>query len=338
MRDSMQHWLYSTLVFASGLFVGVDQVQPLYESDRQLPWETAGFPMPQQLADLTIAEVEDIVPAMAPVLAPIFGAIGVSRYPTKPIAMAVLVHPVSICTYLQGSQPLTYSKVLSAIMSGEMPQAYTTIETEKQLEENLMGLLRGRTRKANPLLREHGPVNWYAAPLSMDGCPFRFPWSQENLRKMIKVSASANPNLDPLYFFRCITFPNRYWKDPVGWPRASPVGRAPDCRDHQLQHLDLVRVPGWIESATQVRQRNLKCRIAPFKRDPVWQPEGKMTMSGDMQLVMHDIINTVRMGGAVLRNRDCQFPQLEKSLRAPEPSKLGVQTCSVGSRQQSGGC
>ena len=85
MRVSMQHWLYSTLVFASGLFVGVDQVQPLYDSDRQLPWETAGFPMTQQLADLTLAEVEDFVPAMAPVLAPIFGAIGVSRYPaTQP--------------------------------------------------------------------------------------------------------------------------------------------------------------------------------------------------------------------------------------------------------------
>ena len=120
MRASMQHWLYSTMVFASGLFVGVDQVQPLHDPDRQLPWEAAGFPMPQQLADLTLAEVEDFVPAMAPVLAPIFGAVGVSRYPTKPIAMAVLVHPVSICTYLQGSQPLTYPKVLSAIMSGEM--------------------------------------------------------------------------------------------------------------------------------------------------------------------------------------------------------------------------
>ena len=249
--------------------------------------------MPQQLADLTLAEVEDFVPAMAPVLAPIFGAIGVSRYPTKPIAMAVLVHSVSICTYLQGSQPLTYPKVLSAIMSGKLPQAYTTIKTEKQLEENLMGLLRARTHKASPLPREHGPVKRYAALLSLDGFPFRFPWSQETLRKIIKVSTSASPYVDPLYSFRCITFPNRYWKEPVRWPRTRHVGRAPDCLEHNLQHLDLVLVPGWIESAAQVRHRNLKCRIAPFKRDPVWQPEGKMTMSGDMQLVMHDVVNTV---------------------------------------------
>ena len=84
MRASIQHWLYSTLVFASGLFVGVDQSQPLHNSDQQIPRETAGFPLPQQIADLTLTEVEVFVAAMAPVLAPIFGAVGVCRYPTKP--------------------------------------------------------------------------------------------------------------------------------------------------------------------------------------------------------------------------------------------------------------
>ena len=68
-----------------------------------------------------------------------------------------------------------------------MPQAYTTIKTEKQLEENLTGLLRSRTRKASPMPQEHGPVDWYAAPLSLNGCLFRFPWSQEALRKTIKA-------------------------------------------------------------------------------------------------------------------------------------------------------
>ena len=37
MRASIQHWLYSTLVFASGLFVGVDQSQPLHNAERQIP-------------------------------------------------------------------------------------------------------------------------------------------------------------------------------------------------------------------------------------------------------------------------------------------------------------
>ena len=121
-RASIQHWLYSTLIFASGLFVGVNQEQLLHNSDGQIPWETAGFPMPQQIADLTLAELEDFVATMAPVLAPPFGAIGVCRYPTEPIAMAVVVHTVSFCTYLQGSPALSYPRVLDAVMSGEMPQ------------------------------------------------------------------------------------------------------------------------------------------------------------------------------------------------------------------------
>ena len=149
-RASVQHWLYSTLVFASGLFVGVDQSQPLHNSDRQIPRETAGFPMPQQIADLTLAEVEDFVAAMAPVLAPIFGAIGVCRYPTKPLAIEVQVHVASFCTYLQGRPSLAYPRVVHAVLCGEMPHGYTTLKSEKQMEENLMGLLRARTRKACP--------------------------------------------------------------------------------------------------------------------------------------------------------------------------------------------
>ena len=162
MRASIQHWLYSTLVFASGLFVGVDQSQPLHNAERQIPWELAGFPMPQQLAELTLAEVEDFVATMAPVLAPIFGAIGVCRYPTKPLARAVQVHMVYFCTCLQGRPSLTYPRVVQAVLSGEMPHGYTTLKSEKQLEENLMGLLRARTRKTCPL----PSINWYSPPPS----------------------------------------------------------------------------------------------------------------------------------------------------------------------------
>ena len=166
--------------------------------------------MPQQIADLTLVEVEDFVATMAPVLAPIFGAVGVCRYPTKPLSMAVQVHMVSFCTYLQGRPSLAYPRVVHAVLSGEMPHGHTTLKSEKQLVENLMGLLRARTRKACPLPREHGPVNWYSAPLSLDGVPFRFPSSQNFVRKVIRVSTSAGPPIDTLYSFKCITFPNLY--------------------------------------------------------------------------------------------------------------------------------
>ena len=273
MRASVQHWLFSTLVLASGLFVGVDQSQPLHNADRQIPRETAGFPMPQQMADLTLAEVEDFVAAMAPVLAPIFGAIGVCRYPTKPLAVAVQVHMTSFSTYLQGRPSLAYPRVVHAVLSGEMPPGYTTLKSERQLEENLMGLLRARTRNACPLPREYSPINWYSAPLSLDGVPFRFPWSQDFIRKVVRASTSVGPPIDPLYSFKCITLPNRYWKEPLGWPRAKPVRRAPEIFNRQIQHLELVQIPGWIESAAQIRQRNLQCRITPFPRRSAWKPQ-----------------------------------------------------------------
>ena len=293
MRASIQHWLYSTLEFASGLFVGVDQSQPLHNSDQQIPRETAGFPLPQQIADLTLAEVEDFVAAMAPVLASIFGAVGVCRYPTKSLATAVQVHIVSFSTCLRGRSSLVYPIVIHAVLSGEVPHGYTTLKSERELEENLMGLLRARTRKACPLPREHGPVNWYSAPLSLEGVPFIFPWSQEFIRKAIRASTSAGPPVDPLYCFKCIAFPNRYWKEPLGWPRAKPVGRAHEIFNRQIQHLEPAQIPGWIEGAAQIRQRNLQCRVIPFPRKSAWKPQGKMAMSGDMSIVQHDEINSV---------------------------------------------
>ena len=156
-----------------------------------------------------------------------------------------------------------------------------------------MGLLRARTRKACPLPREYGPVNWYSAPLSLNGVPFRFPWTQEFIRKVIRASTSAGPPIDPLYTFKCITFPNHYWKEPLGWPRAKPVGRAPETFNRQIQHLELAQIPGSMEGAAQIRQRNLRCRITPFPQKSVWRLQGKMTMSGDMSIVLHDEINSV---------------------------------------------
>ena len=152
---------------------------------------------------------------------------------------------VSFSTYLRGRPSLAYPRVIHAVLSGEVPHGYTTVKSERELEENLMGLLRARTRKACPLPREHGPVNWYSAPLSLEGVPFRFPWSQEFIRKAIRASTSAGPPVDPLYCFKCIAFPNRYWKEPLGWPRAKPVGRAPEIFNRQIQHLEPAQIPVW---------------------------------------------------------------------------------------------
>ena len=293
MRASVQHWLYSTLVYASGLFVGVDQAQPLHNSDEQLPRENAGFPMPQQLADLTLAEVEDLMPVVAPVLVPIFGALGILRYPTKPVSMAVQIAPVSIFTYLQGSPPMTYECMVMETLSSEVPQVYTTIKTESQAEENMMGVIRARSRKAAVLPREYGPVNWYNAPLDQQGQPYRFPWSVEFIKKTITASLRASPTVRSDYKFKFIKVPNRYWKEPVGYPRARPVARGKEFLDYQLGYLDHAIVPKWIDVAAHIRNRNLSRRMAPIQYDQVWRPQGRMTMSGDMPLTLLDIVNQV---------------------------------------------
>ena len=49
----------------------------------------------------------------------------------------------------------------------------------------------------------------------------------------------------------------------------------------------------WIEVAAQMRRRNLSRRVARVQYEPAWNPQGKMTMSGDMPLVLLDIINSV---------------------------------------------
>ena len=210
MRASVQHWLYSTLIYASGLFVGVDQAQPLHDPDTQLPREIPGFPLPQQLADLTLAEVEDVVPVVAPVLIPIFGALGLLRHPTKLVSLAVHIATVSIFTYLHGNPPMSYDQMIRETLSGEMPQEYTTIKTEQQAEENMMGVVRARSRKAAVLPRQYSPINWYNAPVDLNGQPFRFPWSSDFFKRVMNSCLQISPHVHSDYKFKIIQLPNRY--------------------------------------------------------------------------------------------------------------------------------
>ena len=64
-------------------------------------------------------------------------------------------------------------------------RVYITIKSEIQQDENLMGVLKMRTKNACPLPREYGPVNWYNAPMGRKGLPVRFDWSLTQLRKYV---------------------------------------------------------------------------------------------------------------------------------------------------------
>ena len=86
--------------------------------------------------------------------------------------------------------------------------------------------------------------------------------------------------------------PKRYWKELVGYPRARPVALCQEHLDHQLQHLDIARVPQWIDVAAQMRDHNLSRRLAPLKYEPAWLPQGGLTMSGDIPLTVLDMVNS----------------------------------------------
>ena len=172
-----------------------------------------------------------------------------------------------------------------------MPQVYTTIKTEQQSEENMMGVIKARTRKATVLPREFGSVN--NAPVDLKGEPYRFPWSTETLRKIMNASLRACPNARADYKFKFVQIPNRYSKEPVGYPRARRIARGQEYMDHQLHHLDFARLHQWIEAAAHVRKRNFSRRMNPVQYEPAWHPQGKMTMSSDMPLVLLDVVKSV---------------------------------------------
>ena len=200
--------------------------------------------------------------------------------------MAVQVATLSICTYLQGSPLMDYEYLLNI----EVPQAYTTIKTEQQADKNMMGVVRALIRKVSVLPRMYRPLIWYNALLYLDGKPFRFLRQTENLRKIINASLRASSYSRPKYTFKFIQIPNRYWKEHVGYTRARPVARDKEHLDHQLQRLDFTRVLHWIEVTVEVRQRNRCRRMAPVQYEPAWKPQGKMTTTGDMLLVLHNIV------------------------------------------------
>ena len=80
----------------------------------------------RKVAGRSLAEVEDLVPGIAPVLVPIFGPSVILGYPTKPISVAVQVLTVSICTYVKGVPPMRYENAARDPLSSEVPQAFTT--------------------------------------------------------------------------------------------------------------------------------------------------------------------------------------------------------------------
>ena len=121
-------------------------------------------------------------------------------------------------------------------------------------------------------------------------------------------------------------------------PTRASIARGQECLDHQLQHLDFARVHQWAEVAAQVRKRNLSRRVAPVQYEPAWHPQKKIMMSGDMPIVLLDVINSVL--GPELRvewDEECLNLEIsmEESLRGLKTNRLCFQARGPGCHQQS---
>ena len=269
MTISLYHWIYCSLVFASGLFVGVDKNQPLYDG-RQLVTEVAGFLTPNQLADFTLSEVEDLIPVLAPVLTPMFGPTGILRYPTKPLRLASETPSASIFTFLKNVKPFNYQQMLERGLYLRVPRMYATMKNEVQQDENLAEILKARTKKACPLPREYGPVNWYTSPLDNQGIPLRFNWSFAHLRKYVTECVQAmggHTNRD--YNFQLIKIPVRYWRGPIGYIRAKPISMVERGFNDQYAYRDHYKLGVWMSRTLEERQGRLKGLVVPPQISPV---------------------------------------------------------------------
>ena len=157
-------------------------------------------------------------------LTPIYGTIGVLRYPTKPLRLASETPSTSILTFLKNKRPLDYQQMLERGLFMLVHRMYTTIKAEIQQDENLMGILLTRTKKACALPREYGPVNWYASPLDSSGLPVRYNWSLSSIRTYLNANLrSIGGHLNREYAFELTKIPTRYLRVAIGLSRTKPI-------------------------------------------------------------------------------------------------------------------
>ena len=130
------------------------------ENGRELICEVTKLLTPNQLADFTMSEVEDLIPVVARVLTPIYGAIGNLRYPTKLLRLASETSIASINLDVPEEQkPYDYQQMLERGFFMYVPRIYATIKADIQQDVNLKAILRTRNKKGCPLPRKYGPDN-----------------------------------------------------------------------------------------------------------------------------------------------------------------------------------
>ena len=162
--EALLAWIYSTWVNVAGIMQPLDENPAVNREPNHLP----GFLFPSQIAALMLVETEDLIPLIAPILWPIFGAVMALRYPTQVMRVAANTPTLSILHFVisDGSQRgSSYQRAVSSFASLRPPMAYTIIKDKKQVEHNFASNIRARARCALPMPMEFHPITWLHIPL-----------------------------------------------------------------------------------------------------------------------------------------------------------------------------
>ena len=143
----------------------LDECPAINRDPSQLP----GFLFPTQMATLMLVETEDLIPFIAPIIWPIFGAVMALRYPTQALRVAAVAPSLSILHFVTSNGPLqgpTYQSIIRNFANLRPPMAYTIIKDRQQVEHNYLMMIKARARSSLPLPMEIHPVAWLHAPLN----------------------------------------------------------------------------------------------------------------------------------------------------------------------------
>ena len=155
--DALLAWIYSTWVNVTGIMHPLDDNPAVNKEPNQIP----GFLFPSQIATLVLVETEDLIPLIAPIIWPIFGAVMALRYSTQALRVAASAPALSILHFVtsDGSQRgPTYQPVVRNFASLRPPMAYTIIKDKKRVEYDFTSIIRARALCALPMPIEFHPV------------------------------------------------------------------------------------------------------------------------------------------------------------------------------------
>ena len=132
------------------------------------PTQLIGFLFSSQVATSMLVETEDLIPLIAPIIWPIFGAVIALRYPTQTLRVAAHAPTLSILHFVNtnvSQRGPTHQSVVENFAYMRPPMAYTVIKGRKQVEQNFAEIIRARAPCALPIPIEFHPVAWLHLPI-----------------------------------------------------------------------------------------------------------------------------------------------------------------------------